>query len=138
MEAQKTETKLVIIKTFVGINALARAVEFANMDLSYNKKLALADIAETQKGFGRYSQNNMQAFVVEGEKSLRVFYTFKCDIVLLNEYVPFLSMLTDSNFGIAQVKDSTLTISCQGEFTRECLRKMQTGMFQELDLYGYK
>ena len=85
---------------------LSEAVAAANIDLSYNKPLALRDLAYADK------KNNIKAaYVTEqnGEKS--VHYEFICDIKLLNKYEPFHSCIDNSLFSRVEITDSEIMIS---------------------------
>lgn len=88
------------LKITAKFNTLSEAVGSSKIDLSYNKPLALANIAATDR-------NVEQAFITEDGS---VWYIFKCDIRVLNKFEPFHSCLDNSPFRVAFIVGSTLSI----------------------------
>jgi hypothetical protein len=84
---------------------LSEAVAASGMDLSYNKPLALRDLAYADK------KNIKAAYVTECNGEKNVHYEFICDIKILNKYEPFHSCIDNSPFSKVEITDSEIMIS---------------------------
>lgn len=79
---------------------LAAAVAEAKPDLSYNETEAQASIKATDR-------HTERAFITEDG---RIWSVYKCDIRILNEFQPFVSVLSDSPFRVAYIEGDTLAM----------------------------
>jgi len=85
---------------------LSEAVAASGMDLSYNKPLALRELAYDDK-----NRNITAAYVTEHDGVKSVYYELTCDIKLLNKYQPFFGCIHDGAFSTVEITDSEITIS---------------------------
>ena len=92
-----TPKEIKIAKTF---NSLKEAVLSSGISLEYNEGLALQNIKSIEEDdeFG-------EAYLTEeGE----VYYTYYCDIRLLNKYEPFHACLHNGDFHLLKVADGII------------------------------
>ena len=84
--------------------SLLAAVKAAGLDLSYNEPLALADIAHLDGGgFSRgiHGRTEIKPVTEVFVTDDGIYYTFECDLRLLNKYEPFHACMHDGAFAIA-------------------------------------
>ena len=86
---------------------VSEAVAAAGIDLSYNERLAKADLVILDRDAAVKA-----AYVLESEVdgSTTVWFEFHCDIKLFNRYQPFYSMLHAGAFRIVTIAETTVTI----------------------------
>lgn len=98
---------------------LLDAVKAACIDLSYNEASALQDIKLIDNPPARYrtgphaSQPCTEAFVVRESETgnIEVYYTYQCDLRLLNKFTPFYACLHNGAFSLADSAHNTISIS---------------------------
>jgi hypothetical protein len=84
---------------------LSDAVAAAGIDLSYNEPLARADLA------GNDRDNHItEAFVLERDGEVTVWFLYHADIKILNRYSPFSACLRNGNFSTVQIGEATVEI----------------------------
>jgi len=89
------------------VGTLMKAVLESDIDLSYNKKLALDDIERTE----RHTDYNR----VWVDEHGNVYYEFKTPTyTVLNKYEPFVSTLTDASLSAVTYADGYLTFISMG------------------------
>lgn len=103
-------------------SSLTSAVLASGIDLSYNRKSAARDLAQSDRGF-RNAKPVTEAYVVAIDRApqsydtvrdgkvVEVWYRFDCDLKLLNKYTPFHSCLHDGPFYPVNVFEDTIVIA---------------------------
>jgi hypothetical protein len=100
-------------------NNVADAVSAANIDLSYNPRIAKQDIAELDAPKNpRFDAKPVtKAYVTENDE---VYYLYECDIRLLNKFTPFSHCLSDSPFSIVDIDEEASTINISRPILKKC------------------
>lgn len=95
-------------------SSLLAAVKAAGLDLSYNEPLALADIAHLDGGgFSRgiHGRTEIKPVTEVFVTDDGIYYTFECDLRLLNKYEPFHACLHDGAFAIAVASGDVINVT---------------------------
>lgn len=82
---------------------IQEAVAAAGIDLSYNPEEASRRMSHLQQSAGC-------SYVVDDEGKAEVYYVYVADIKLLNKFEPFISVMSDTPFALAVIKDGEINI----------------------------
>jgi hypothetical protein len=116
-------------------SSLTAAVLASNIDLSYNRKSAMRNLADSDKGF-RNAKPVTEAYVVALDRApqsydtvrdgkvVEVWYRFDCDLKLLNKYTPFHGCLHDGPFYPVSISDNDITIHTEQPLSSGFGRKL--------------
>lgn len=129
-----TTQDIKIRKTFTGKNALVEALKVSGFDPKVEKQVYIK-AEETQKmaGFGGIA---LVEDAVDSYGSSRIFYTFECDIKLLNEFHPYCGVISDSPFHPAWIFADKITFQPEARWKRAGVAHVQKVL--GYSCYGYK
>jgi hypothetical protein len=102
---------LKILKEFDNIKD---AVEYAEIDLSYNRAEAMKWIARSET---QATYKIKRVFVVSDPQNAMakaVYYTLQCDILLLNRYNPYGATITSDPFTFGSIKGDQIEFDNHG------------------------